>query len=137
MTARALAALSARAYRHMQPWTEAQYAETLATPHHLLTCRDGAFVLGQVIADEAEILALACDPDRQRQGLASAALADFLTHAQARGATRVLLEVADSNPGAIGFYTRHGFVRAGLRRRYYHLPDGNRADALVMTRPLP
>ncbi|MBS0124851.1 GNAT family N-acetyltransferase [Thetidibacter halocola] len=137
MTPEALASLAARAYRHMRPWTEAQFAETLALPHSLLVTRPGAFVLGQIVADEAEILALACDPDHQRQGQASAALDAFHAQALTRGAARTLLEVAAANAPARAFYARHGYAEAGRRKGYYHRPDGTRDDALVMARALP
>lgn len=138
MTPEQLADITARAYRHMKPWTAAQYAETLASPHALLTHVPGAFALGFVVADDmAEIAALACDPDRQRQGLASQVLTAFCEQASARGAARVILEVSAENTSAIGFYTKHAFAEAGRRKAYYRQPDGTRVDALVMTRALP
>ncbi len=137
MTPDALAALCTRAYRHMTPWTAAQFAATLARPHALLHATPHAFVLGLVIADEADILALAADPDRQRKGEASRALAAFHAEAQGRGATQVVLEVAARNAPARAFYDRHGYGRTGLRRGYYRLPDGTSDDALILGRALP
>jgi ribosomal-protein-alanine N-acetyltransferase len=136
-TPEALAALSARAYRHMAPWSARAFAETLARPHALLIARPHAFVLGLVVADEAEILALAADPARQRQGHAGAALTAFHAAAQARGAARVVLEVAAANAPARAFYSRHGYGAEGLRRGYYPRPDGPADDAVIMARGLP
>ncbi|MFW2588814.1 GNAT family N-acetyltransferase [Sagittula sp. SSi028] len=136
MTPEQLAEISARAYRHMTPWTARAYAETLARPHALLAATDHAFVLGLVIADEAEILAVASDPDHQRCGQASAALAQFLGTAQKRGAAQVFLEVARSNIPAIAFYETKGFAHAGTRKGYYPQAEGPAVDALVMTRTL-
>lgn len=137
MTPDALADLTLRAYRHLTPWSAAQVEQTLASPHSLLVATDHAFVLGQVIADEAEILALAADPDKQRQGAASRALTAFHRQAAERGATRVFLEVAAANTPARALYARNGYTQIGLRRRYYRRPDGTRDDALVMSRSLP
>lgn len=137
MTPEALAALSARAYRHMAPWSAQAFAETLARPHALLTATEHAFVLGLVVAGEAEILALAADPDHQRQGAASAALAGFHEAAAARDATRVLLEVAAANTPARAFYSRQGYREIGLRRGYYRRPDQPPDDAVLMDRALP
>lgn len=137
MTPEQLAALAARAYRHMRPWSAGQFAATLALPHSVLTTTDHAFALGSVVADEAEILALAADPEVQRQGEASRALAAFHAAAAARGATRCFLEVAAANAPARAFYTARGYAEAGRRRGYYTLPDGRRDDAVVMTRTLP
>ena len=131
-----LAALAARAYRHTQPWSEAEFASTLAHPTALLTCDEGAFVLGRVIVDEAEILALASDPDGQRQGRARKVLASFERDAQARGAVSVFLEVAAENAPARGLYAACGYAETGRRKGYYRLADGSRDDALLMTKAL-
>ncbi|WP_375258919.1 GNAT family N-acetyltransferase [Citreimonas sp.] len=136
-TAQALAALSARAYRHMRPWTARAFADTLAAPASLLVATDHAFVLGRVIADEAEILALATDPDHQRRGAARTVLETFETRAQDRGATRVFLEVAAANAPARTFYAARGYAEAGRRRAYYRLDDGTTDDALILARALP
>lgn len=137
MTPDALAALSARAYRHMIPWTAAQFAQTMDSRHSLLVHHPGAFVLGQVVSDMAEIFALACDPDHQRSGLGSRVLAEFLQQAAKSGADRALLEVSAENATAISFYRRNGFATEGRRKGYYRSPQGGRADALIMTRALP
>ncbi len=137
MTPDQLAEVARRAYRHMRPWTAPQFADTLARPHALLSTTANAFVLGLVIADEAEILALACDPDFQRRGEAAQALTGFHAAALERQAQRVFLEVAAANDTARAFYCRHGYARAGLRRNYYPQPDGTRDDAVIMTRALP
>lgn len=137
MTPDQLADLSARAYRHMVPWTAAQFAETLALPRSLLAHTEHAFVLGQVIAGEAEILALATDPDHQRGGEATQALARFHDAARMRDATQVFLEVSVENSAAIAFYTRHGYAPTGQRKGYYSTPQGHRADAVIMVRMLP
>lgn len=137
MTPETLSALTQRAYRHLTPWSAAQFAQTLSCPHSLLTTTDHAFVLGQIIADEAEILALAADPEQQRKGEASRALSAFHRQATARGVTRVFLEVAAANDAARAFYSGHGYSGVGLRRDYYPRPDGSRDDAVVMCRTLP
>ena len=131
-----LAALAARAYRHTQPWSEADFASTLAHPTALLTYSEGAFVLGRVIADEAEILALASDPEGQRQGRGRAVLAAFEQDARARGAVSVFLEVAAENAPARGLYAACGYVETGRRKGYYRRADGCCDDALLMTKAL-
>ncbi|KUF12777.1 GNAT family N-acetyltransferase [Pseudoponticoccus marisrubri] len=138
MTPEAMAALAARAYRHGTAWSATAFADTLARPEALLGLSgDAAFALGLVIADEAEILAVACDPTQQRQGHAARALAQLHAAATGRGAGTVFLEVAAGNASAIAFYARHGYVVTGRRRGYYRTPDGGREDALLMVRALP
>lgn len=136
MTPAELAALSARAYLHMSPWSEADFAETLAQPVSLLTELPGAFVLGQVVLDEAEIFALATDPLIQRQGAGRKVLAAFENAAMTRGARDVFLEVAAANAQARAFYIACGYHEAGRRRNYYRKADGTRDDALLMRKAL-
>ena len=76
------------------------------------------------------IMNVAVDLDRQRQGLASAMLAELYARAGDPEA-RFTLEVRRSNAVAIHLYEREGFRAAGLRRRYY---QDNGEDALVMWR---
>nr|WP_274705664.1 GNAT family N-acetyltransferase [Salipiger pentaromativorans] len=121
----------------MTPWTEAEFAATLSHPTALLTVGEAAFVLGRVVADEAEILALATDPDGQRRGAARAALARFERAAAARDAVEIFLEVAAANAPARGFYFACGYAPVGRRTAYYTCPDGSRDDALLMRKALP
>lgn len=137
MTPDLLAQIAGGAYRHMAPWSSQDFAETLAHPTTLLTTTQHAFVLGQVVLDEAEILALACDPKAQGRGEASRALRDFEQRAFEKGVQTVFLEVASRNTPARGFYARHGYEQVGLRKQYYTHPDGTRDDAILMRKTLP
>lgn len=81
------------------------------------------------MSDEAELGNLAVDPDWRREGIGSLLLGQTLTGARVRGARRLYLEVRSSNRAAQSLYERHGFVMAGIRRRYYRSPV---EDARVM-----
>lgn len=120
------------------PWSGETFARFLARKATLLTGDARAFVLGQVVADEAEIIMLATHPDHRRQGLARDALHLFLREAEARGATEAFLDVAADNAQALALYIGAGFRRVGRRAGYY--PGG--VDALLLRRgqdvpPLP
>lgn len=136
MTPEQLADISARAYQHMRPWSAADFSATLERPISLLTHTAHAFVLGQVIVDEAEILALATDPDHQGKGEARQALTLFEEQAQARGAQRIFLEVARKNTPAQQLYARAGYDQTGTRSAYYALPDGTQDDALILSKQI-
>ena len=43
------------------------------------------------------------------------------------------LEVRLSNVRAQQLYLRHGYVRVGMRKRYYPAAHGEREDAVVMS----
>jgi ribosomal-protein-alanine N-acetyltransferase len=76
------------------------------------------------------IMNVAIDSDHQRQGIASALLAELYERVGDSQA-RFTLEVRRSNSVAIHLYEREGFRAAGMRRRYY---QDNGEDALVMWR---
>ncbi|WP_240705237.1 GNAT family N-acetyltransferase [Pacificoceanicola onchidii] len=137
MTPEQAADISARAYKHMTPWRTDQIEASLEQPFALLSASDHAFVLGQVIAGEAEILALAADPEHQRTGAASAALAQFLSDIAAREARTVFLEVSEENTPALAFYKAKRFAQVGRRPGYYHPAPGKAVDALILKLDLP
>ncbi len=90
------------------------------------------FILGQLAADEAEILSIGVAPGWQRLGLGQR-LVEGLARAVSRAeARRLFLEVAEDNAAAIGLYGKLGFSEAGRRRSYYQRSSGEAADALVM-----
>ena len=60
--------------------------------------------------DAVELDGLFVDPERMRHGLGGALVADVVVRARAAGARRI--EVT-ANPGAVPFYSRHGFRQTG------------------------
>jgi ribosomal-protein-alanine N-acetyltransferase len=81
-----------------------------------------------VLGDLADLNRVAVVPSRRRHGSGGALLAGLIDRAREQGATRMLLEVADTNAAAIALYASLRFTTISRRGRYY--PDG--ADALVM-----
>lgn len=134
MTPDALAALHARAFTTPPPWSAASFASLLQSPHVFLRADPWgrAFVLGRVIADEAELLTIATDPIARRAGLARDLMAQFLAESRARGAVTAFLEVAEPNAPAIALYHACGFRQTGRRPGYYAAPDGTRIAALIL-----
>lgn len=84
-----------------------------------------------VIADEAELLNIAVNPDFRRQGIGKLLLGRMLQEANKAGAFRLLLEVRESNFDARKLYYQHQFVEIGTRRGYYRDPI---EDAVIMER---
>ncbi len=130
------------------PWSLAMFVLELSKQSGvcLAALREGRLA-GYLICSRYDtvwhIMNVAVDLEHQRQGIASALLAELYervedtprgaTHAggQARGRARFTLEVRRSNAVAIHLYEREGFRAAGTRRRYY---QDNGEDALVMWR---
>ena len=119
-----------------EAWTRSQCAGILPMHGVTLTIAESGkvpigFSLVRAVADEAELLLLAVDPNAQRQGIGQALLDDFIATALARGAHRLHLEVRDGNP-AIGLYRTSGFSAAGRRRNYYRGLGGESHDAVTL-----
>jgi ribosomal-protein-alanine N-acetyltransferase len=88
-----------------------------------------------VSGSEADVQTIGVHPASQGRGLGTLLLRALTAEAVRRGATSLLLEVRADNDPAIRLYTREGFERISLRRRYYQPGD---VDAWVMRRrPLP
>ncbi len=137
MTPASLAALHARSFTVPRPWAEAEFAAILADPlAFLLVEGDAGFLVGRAVAGEAELLTIAVAPEARGRGLGGRLVARFLYQARLRGAETAFLEVAAGNSAALSVYRAQGFVDAGRRRGYYHHPDGQAEDALVLSRSL-
>ncbi|MFZ5752197.1 MAG: ribosomal protein S18-alanine N-acetyltransferase [Pseudomonadota bacterium] len=134
MTPAALAAIHAACFTVPRPWSAAELADLIASPSTLLAEATDGFALARVAADEAELLTIAVRPEARGRGLGSALLRDVLAAAAARGAGRMVLEVAADNAAALALYRREGFAECGRRKGYYAAPDGRRIDALIMAR---
>ncbi|HET9336945.1 MAG TPA: ribosomal protein S18-alanine N-acetyltransferase, partial [Sphingomicrobium sp.] len=119
-----------------EAWTRSQCSGILPMAGVSLTIAQAGrvpagFSLVRRVADEAELLLLAVDPDHQRRGIGQALLDDFIAGALAHGAHRLHLEVRDGNP-AVSLYNAAGFTPAGRRRNYYHGSGGEAFDAVTL-----
>lgn len=125
--------------RFGEAWTASQCAGLLPMAGVWLTIvRQHTEVVGfsmaRMIVDEAELLLLAVRPDLRGQGIGKSLLNQFLATSVAGGAERVHLEVRDGNE-AIRLYHAAGFTIAGRRKSYYCGHDGQKFDALSLSRP--
>jgi len=128
-----------------EAWTRRQVSDALLLPntHYLLAGPDGhapgedapaaGFALSRGAADEEELLLIAVHADHRRRGIGSALLERFIDAAQARGATRLFLEMREGNR-AEALYRRHGFESVGLRRAYYRRGSERPLDAITFAR---
>lgn len=124
----------ARAYpidKGPQPWSAGNISESLRHNNRCFGLGAGtplkAFLLVQHQLDEAELLALAVNPDDQRQGLAAQLMNTMVNRLKAQNVTSIFLEVAESNLAAIALYQSLRFIDVGRRRAYY----GDQ-DAIIM-----
>lgn len=117
-------------------WSADEFAALLESAFVFASGDARAFVLGRVIADEAEVLTLATDPDHRRKGLARACLTAFDASARARGATTAFLEVAEDNAPALALYRAAGYRETARRAGYYARSQGPKVDALILSKTL-
>ena len=128
-----MARLHAAAFVMPRPWSAAEIADLLASPWCFALTEAEGFVMGRVIAGEAELLTIAVEPASQGRGVGRTLMLRFLDEVARRGGTRVFLEVAETNAAARALYARTGFDESGRRRGYFRAPDGQAVDAVVMT----
>lgn len=129
MTPEELAQIHAECFpAHPRAWSGHEFAELLASTGSFILPRAHGFLLGRVIADEAELLTLAVSPLARRAGTGQSLVAEFLTRAAEMGANTAFLEVASDNLPAQRLYARTGWQQVGLRRNYYAAA----IDALVL-----
>ncbi len=117
-------------------WSAKEFSALLEKPTSLLTGDATCWALGQVGADEAELLLIVTDPDHRRQGHAMATLTGFETAARARGARRAFLDVAEDNDAARALYAAAGYAEAARRAGYYRRSCGRQVAALILEKPL-
>jgi ribosomal-protein-alanine N-acetyltransferase len=117
------------------PWSAEAFARLLASAGSfgLRAALGGAlagFLIGRVVADEAEILTLAVAPSCRRRGVARRLVAAARAQARESGASALFLEVAEDNGPARALYRALGFAAIGRRARYYSRAEGQAAGAL-------
>ncbi len=120
------------------PWSARDFRECVVSDVVFLVAAgpDGVagYVIAQDAADEGEILNLAVAPARHRGGIGRALVARTLATLARRGASRVFLEVRESNAAARALYAALGFGEVGRRPRYYRRPV---EDAIVLRAAIP
>ena len=131
-----MAAIHAACFTTPKPWSAAEIASTLDSTFVFVLSEPSGFLIGRVVAGEAELLTLAVDPSARKRGTGGRLVDGFLAEARARGAESVFLEVLATNLPAQSLYARKGFEPKGKRRDYYQSPTGARLDALVLGRAI-
>lgn len=125
-------AIERSAYRY--PWSSGFFLQELrvACARSILAEVDGkicGYVLFWLLPGSIDVHNLAIAPDTRRLGIARLLMRQVVASAAAQSATRVTLEVRQSNEPAKRLYLSLGFTQTGLRKGYYS-DDGE--DAFTM-----
>lgn len=105
-------------------WSEEGMKNELSQPKaYYCVAKVGDFTVGYagfwLIADEAEIMKVAVDPQYRKKGIGNLLLNWILEEAGKMGAKSVFLEVRCSNKPARRLYEANGFEIYGTRKGYY------------------
>lgn len=126
-----LARLHRAAFTVSRPWSAAEIADLLKSPHVTLFTDPHGFAMTRLVAGEAELLTVAVDPVHHRKGIAEALLREWLQTLAGRAET-AFLEVAADNTAAHMLYAKLGFTEVARRAGYYARPGAFSVDAVIM-----
>lgn len=131
------AELEAQLFDGDDPWPERAFLAELGAKHNYYVAARvddkvvgyaGIARLGRFKPYEYEIHTVGVDPAWQGRGIGRGMLSRLLDYA---GDGTVFLEVRTDNAAAIALYESEGFVKVGVRKRYYRVSG---ADAYTMKR---
>jgi len=127
-------AIERSSYRY--PWSSGFFLQELqvACARSILAEIDGricGYVLFWLLPGSIDVHNLAVAPDLRRLGIARMLLRQVVSNAQVQSATRVTLEVRQSNEPAKKLYASLGFTQTGLRKGYYS-DDGEDAYTMAL-----
>ena len=117
-----------------KPWTEADFMREVTTnqcARYMVAEVDGqviAYAGAWLILDEGHITNIAVDKAYRGQGIGRKVTEALLQYAANLGVQYLTLEVRRSNEVAQNLYKSLGFIKLGVRKKYYD--DGE--DALLM-----
>ncbi len=120
------------------PWTRGNFVDSLVAGYTAWTLNhvDGDLI-GYSVAmygvDEMHLLNITIAPALRRRGHARRLLAELVQLCRLHQASRLWLEVRESNAQARDVYRQLGFAPVGRRNGYYPAPEGRREDAVVMS----
>lgn len=126
-----------------QPWDSATFSQLLSHPGATsFLARAGdppevvGFILGRLVADEAEILSLGVKKEWQRLGIGRRLVEALARAAKKADVHRLYLEVSVNNGPALLLYKRLGFEECGRRKGYYEHMGAPAEDAINLSRAL-
>ncbi|SBT16080.1 Mycothiol acetyltransferase [Marinomonas gallaica] len=120
------------------PWSDSLIREALQSRQSwVLACTEKPHLVGwltaSVLFDQSELELVVTDASRRRQGLGKRLVQQWLAWAREQECVEGLLEVRESNQGAIALYQQFGFEQVGSRKNYYPLAEGGHEHAVLMT----
>ena len=116
------------------PWSRDAFASEMknVAARYLVAEKDGkiiGFAGAWIILDESHITNIAVYKEERGQGIGRKLSEGLMQYLSNLGAAYATLEVRKSNEVAQNLYKSLGFIKLGVRKRYY---EDNGEDALIM-----
>ncbi|RBP83695.1 ribosomal-protein-alanine N-acetyltransferase [Marinomonas rhizomae] len=86
------------------------------------------WLTASVVLDQSELELIVIDPSVRRQGLARQLMIAWSEAVAQQDVSELLLEVRESNLGAISLYKSLGFEQVGRRKNYYQIEKKGQAE---------
>ncbi|AQX27465.1 MULTISPECIES: ribosomal protein S18-alanine N-acetyltransferase [unclassified Bartonella] len=101
-------------------------AHLIGQPHQIL-----GFCLCRLILDEAEIITIAVHSNNRQQKIGHLLIDYIFRHLRRERATKLFLEVEETNLPALALYKQFKFQKIAKRQAYYQAQNGL-IDAIIM-----
>ena len=117
------------------PWKKSDFEREVTVnkcARYMVAVLDGrviGFAGAWIVLDEGHITNISIQKEYRGRGYGKALTASLIQYASDLGVNYMTLEVRKGNLTAQNLYTVLGFVRLGIRKRYY---EDNGEDALLM-----
>ena len=136
MTPEKMAKLHSNSQANHRIWHAREFAQILPLQGVFAECHQHGFALARVIDKEAELLLLVTHKMKQNNGLATNCLLKIEQKLVENGATKLSLEVSESNKAAIQIYKKLNYKKISVRKSYSRDKNGKFEDAVVMQKDL-
>lgn len=116
------------------PWSEKSFRDALQSEDNIyLVAVEAGTIVGYcgiwTSYETGDLCNIAVTPDYRRCHIGEKLLKEAIRLAKERQVQSLLLEVRESNSGAVALYKKTGFQNIGIRKEYYRSP---KEDALLM-----
>lgn len=120
------------------PWSEKSFKEEFENEFaHYFVMTDENDIIGYAgiwnILGEGHITNIALHPRYRGKGLSKRLMNALFCFSEENTLSCITLEVRESNAAAQSLYSKYGFKKAGIRKRYY---SDTKEDAVIMTAEL-
>lgn len=123
----------------ISPWSDSLIRECFApnSRSNVLgyfdeNCCLRGFLVYSVLLPESELENISVEPSVQDQGIGTSLMKSYCDILERLECEKSFLEVRVSNDRAIHLYSKFGYFRNGVRKKYYPCADGTREDAILM-----